>query len=106
MDGLDLEPLDELDADGPDHHGRADHPVHVETLEAEHLLDPEPADDLGFHEDDAEEETPGTVLQVVPPRMDQFALVDADRIEFPGLEILDLLHCRCMLECVLHGFKG
>jgi hypothetical protein len=76
-----LKALDELHADEAHHHGGADHAVHVEALEAEHLLDAEPADDLGLEEDDAEEHAPGTVLQVVPPGALHLALVHAHGVE-------------------------
>ena len=76
-----LEAFDEDDTYRSYQNGRADDTVHVEALEAEHLLDPEPTDDLGLHEDHTEHQAPRRVLQIVPPRMLKLRLVHAYGIQ-------------------------
>src|SRR2546422_7279784 len=52
----DLEPSDQGDRGRRQGYGRADDAVHVERLKPEHLLDPEPGDDLGLREHEAEDD--------------------------------------------------
>ena len=46
--GMDLEAFDQEDRQRPDNHGRSNNTIHVEALEMEHLLYPEPRYNLGL----------------------------------------------------------
>ena len=61
------------------------------------------ADPPTIHEHDPKYDAPGAVLQVVPPRVLQFAFVHADRVQLPGLQIGEFLRGGRVLEGVLHG---
>ena len=56
FDAFGSELADDPNAQGSDSNRAANDAVHVKTLEGEHLLNTEPREDFGFHENDAEED--------------------------------------------------
>jgi hypothetical protein len=56
--------LDKLNGNHAHQNGRADNAVHMEGLEPEHLLNPKPADDFAFGENDAEQRAQHQVFEI------------------------------------------
>ncbi|MCY1314621.1 hypothetical protein D9M70_652920 [compost metagenome] len=57
----------------------------MKRFQAKHFLDPEPADDLGFHKHYPEKQTGNQVFEVMIPFMLQLAFIKAGGVYCPDI---------------------